>query len=84
MTYNDQKFDGGDSAAQSAEVDQTMSSEKGQRPPSLRGRPFAKGNPGRPHGAKNHTTRLLQALVDGAAEDVVSEVVSMARGRDAA
>jgi hypothetical protein len=83
MEDNNQRA-GGPNADQSGEFDQTRNSEEAERRSRVRGRPFEKGNAGRPRGAKNHSTRLLQALVDGAAEDVVSEVVSMARGRDPA
>ena len=35
-----------------------------------RGRPFQKGNPGRPKGAQNQTTRLVQALLEEEAEAI--------------
>jgi len=82
MDRNDQPADGVNDADQSGQVDQTTSSVESQPRARVRGRPFQKGNPGRPLGAKNHTTRLLQALVDGAAEEVVGNVVAMARGGD--
>src|SRR6516225_5337941 len=34
----------------------------------VRGRPFQPGNPGRPPGSKNKTTRLVEQLVEGDAE----------------
>ena len=34
------------------------------------GRPFAKGNPGRPKGAKNKATLLVEALLSGDAEQI--------------
>lgn len=36
-------------------------------PEQPRGRPFEKGNPGRPRGSRNKTTAALEALLDGQA-----------------
>ena len=44
----------------------------------VRGRPFQPGNPGRPPGAKNHTTRLLEQFVDGKAEKLTQKGVELA------
>jgi len=37
----------------------------------IRGRPFQPGNPGRPVGSKNKTTRLLEQLVDNEGEKLI-------------
>ena len=36
----------------------------------VRGRPFQSGNPGRPTGSKNKTTRILEQLVEGEGETI--------------
>jgi hypothetical protein len=46
----------------------------------VRGRPFQPGNPGRPHGAKNQTTRLVEHLVDGEAEKLARKLIELATG----
>jgi hypothetical protein len=43
-----------------------------------RGRPFAKGNPGRPQGSKNRTTLLLAALPEGEAEALLRKGAKLA------
>lgn len=51
-----------------------------------RGRPFPKGvsgNPaGRPKGAKDHATRMVQALLDSRAKEVVEKALEVALGGD--
>ena len=49
-------------------------SEKRRR----RGRPFEKGNPGRPRGSRNKMTVALEQLLEGKAEAVVAKVVEEA------
>jgi hypothetical protein len=44
----------------------------------LRGRPFQKGNPGKPKGARNRTTLVLEALLEGEAEKIIRKAVEMA------
>jgi hypothetical protein len=44
----------------------------------IRGRPFQRGNPGRPRGSKNRTTRLLEELVAGEGERVAQKAVELA------
>jgi uncharacterized protein DUF5681 len=44
-----------------------------------RGQPFKPGNPGRPPGSKNKTTRMAEQLVDGQAEQLVQKVLELAR-----
>jgi len=46
------------------------------------GRPFLKGNPGKPPGAKNKATRLVQELVEGEAEALVRKALELAHGGD--
>jgi Family of unknown function (DUF5681) len=47
-------------------------------PKKIRGRPFARGNPGRPRGSKNRTTRLLEELVAGEGEKLAQKAVELA------
>jgi hypothetical protein len=49
-------------------------SENGKK----RGRPFEKGNSGRPRGARNKMTVALEQLLEGHAEAVVAKVIEMA------
>jgi hypothetical protein len=43
-----------------------------------RGRPFTKGNSGRPRGARNRVTRAVDALLDGEAEKLTRKCVDLA------
>jgi tellurite resistance protein len=43
-----------------------------------RGRPFERGNPGRPRGSRNKMTVALEQLLEGQAEAVVTKVVEKA------
>jgi uncharacterized protein DUF5681 len=43
-----------------------------------RGRPFKPGNPGRPAGSKNKTTRMAEQLLDGQAEQIMQKLVELA------
>jgi hypothetical protein len=47
-----------------------------------RGRPFAKGNPGRPPGSRNKTSVALEAMRDGEAEAIASKAVELALAGD--
>lgn len=47
-----------------------------------RGRPFQKGNPGRPKGALNKTTHAIQELLDGEAEALTRKAIEMAKEGD--
>src|SRR5262245_25304851 len=47
-------------------------------PKKIRGRPFQPGNPGRPPGSKNRTTRLLEELVAGDGEKLAQKAVELA------
>ena len=50
-----------------------------ERPSKVRGRPFQPGNPGRPPGAKNKTTRLVEELVEGDAEKLSRKMLELAK-----
>src|SRR5215470_16664338 len=47
-----------------------------------RGRPFERGNPGRPKGAQNRTTRLIEALLEGEAEAIGRKCIERAKEGD--
>ena len=55
-----------------------VSKAEAETPKKIRGRPFRPGNPGRPPGSKNRTTRLLEQLVAGEAEKVAQKAVELA------
>lgn len=42
------------------------------------GRPFRRGNPGRPPGSKNRTTRLVEQLVSDEAETITRKLIQLA------
>src|SRR5947208_2757524 len=46
--------------------------------PNKRGRPFEKGDAGRPPGSRNKTTVALDQLLEGQAEAVIAKVVEKA------
>jgi hypothetical protein len=43
-----------------------------------RGKPFAKGNPGKPKGARHKTTVAIEALLEGEAEGIGRKCIEMA------
>ena len=47
-----------------------------------RGRPFARGNPGRPNGARHRATLAAEALLDGEAEALTRKAIEAALGGD--
>lgn len=47
-----------------------------------RGRPFSKGNGGRPPGSKNKTTLVAEALLRGEEEELVRKAIEMAKAGD--
>jgi hypothetical protein len=51
---------------------------------TIRGRPFAKGNGGRPPGSKNQNTLILKALLDGEKEELVRKGLELAKAGDVA
>ena len=48
------------------------------QPSKVRGRPFQPGNPGRPLGSRNKTTRLVEQLVEGDAEKLCRKMIELA------
>lgn len=50
--------------------------------PKTRGRPFAKGNPGRPEGARHRVTLAAEALLDGEAEALTRKAIDLALAGD--
>lgn len=46
---------------------------------NTRGRPFEKGNPGRPKGAKNKATVVAEELLDGEAEALTRKLIEKAK-----
>ena len=46
---------------------------------NTRGRPFQRGNPGRPKGARDKATVMLETMFDGAAEEIGGKAVDLAR-----
>lgn len=51
---------------------------------TTRGRPFTRGNPGRPKGARNKVTRAVEALLDGEAEALTRVAIEHAKAGDIA
>jgi len=47
-----------------------------------RGRPFQRGNPGRPLGSKNRVTQTLEQLAEGQAEQIFQKVSELAQAGD--
>ena len=47
-----------------------------------RGRPFEAGNPGRPPGARNKTTQLVERLAEGQAEALIQKALELALAGD--
>jgi hypothetical protein len=54
----------------------------GKNGQSARGRPFAKGNSGRPRGSKNRTTAVAQALLAGEETELIRKAVEIAKSGD--
>ena len=49
---------------------------------TTRGRRFQKGNPGRPKGSQNRTTRMIEALLEGEAEAIGRKCIEKAKAGD--
>ena len=49
---------------------------------STRGRPFKKGNPGRPRGARNRVTVACESLMAGEGEKLTRKAIELAQGGD--
>ena len=50
--------------------------------PTIRGRPFAKGNPGRRPGSKNRSTLLADALLDNEGPELARKGLELAKSGD--
>jgi hypothetical protein len=50
--------------------------------PKTRGRPFARGNPGRPKGARHRVTCAVEDLLEGEAEKLTRKAIDLALGGD--
>ena len=50
----------------------------GKNASSTRGRPFAKGNTGRPKGSRNKVTVAVETLLDGDAERLTRKAIELA------
>jgi hypothetical protein len=50
--------------------------------PTTRGRPFEKGNPGRPRGARHRATLAAETLLDGEAEALTRKAIEKAKEGD--
>jgi hypothetical protein len=51
-------------------------------PGPVRGRPFPAGNPGRPSGSRNRSTVVVEALVDGEAQELLRKGIELAKAGD--
>lgn len=49
-----------------------------------RGKPFEPGNPGKPKGARHRTTKAVEALLDGEAEEITRKAIEAAKAGDMA
>jgi hypothetical protein len=49
-----------------------------------RGRPFLPGNPGKPRGARNRTTVMLEQILEGEAEAIFRKLIEKAKDGDPA
>ena len=49
---------------------------------NTRGKPFERGNPGKPKGARHKTTLAIDALLDGDAENLTRKAIEMALAGD--
>ena len=56
----------------------------GKYAPRGRGKPFAKGNPGKKKGTRNKTTMALEVLLEGEADKLTRKAIKMALAGDAA
>jgi len=54
-----------------------------QKSPSIRGRPFNHGNPGRPRGSRNRTTRLNNILSEDERNEIIETGIRLAKEGDA-
>jgi hypothetical protein len=59
-----------------------MTEVLGNSAPIARGRPFAKGNPGRPKGVRHKSTLLCEKLMRDDAKEIVQAVIVAAKAGD--
>src|SRR5829696_2810004 len=59
-----------------------MISDQHKNAGNTRGRPFERGNPGRPKGARHKATLAAEALLDGEAEGLTRKAVELALSGD--
>jgi hypothetical protein len=59
-----------------------MTDETATTMPAVRGRPFPKGNGGRPLGSKNKSSLILAALPDGDKEELLRKGLEVAKAGD--
>ena len=56
--------------------------EPGKNAPKTRGKPFDRGNPGRPKGARHKSTLAIEALLEGEAEAIGRVCIEKAKAGD--
>ena len=59
-----------------------MQQSSRKNPPNTRGRPFKKGNPGRPLGFRNKATLAAEVLLDGETEKLTRKAIELAMAGD--
>jgi hypothetical protein len=59
-----------------------MTDQATTRTPTVRGRPFAKGNGGRRRGSKNQRTLILEDVSDGTQQELVRKGLELAKAGD--
>ena len=59
-----------------------MSNSIGKNASNTRGRPFKKGNPGRPKGARNRVTIACESLMAGEGEKLTRKAIELAQRGD--
>lgn len=59
-----------------------MTSAPDPKAPKKRGRPFARGNPGKPKGARHRVTLAIEGLLDGQAEALTQKAIDLAMDGD--
>jgi hypothetical protein len=80
------EFSGHGEEAQSRSVMKRLSPIPDENPRNnaqrTRGRPFKRGNPGRPKGARHRTTLAVEALLDGEAEKLTRKAIDLGLAGD--
>ena len=59
-----------------------MQQSSRKNPSNTRGRPFKKGNPGRPPGSRNKATLAAEVLLDGETEKLTRKAIELAMAGD--